>query len=587
MSKYFLIVLFLITYSLPAQSNWSSTPIDNFINHNFRKMTFREPFYLIPYELKMGLFSYGGPNYIKNAITGNFDLDSNPIILDNQDINNLFISSIDSRTGYFIEVDIMKYNFLEKLYHQNLIDFHIGTGLRYSNILSNPVAPIYVNNTNNNESYRFRPSIIDGFINLSFTTQFSSKFYLYSYYSFGLSYASIYESLSQKKYIYGSGFNENLSMGYKYIIDRPSLPYNYAIGLELRGGRTYINNIYDDKDETPIIGLDMNTLGVFFTFGTLFGGKETKGDQAFQLMLDKDYINAASKFKQFLNIYNYDFRFEKAKKMLNFCYTQIPYQYFEKAITFFNDGLYNQALQNFNKAEQTADPSLILEIESYKRDIAQQLINETNKSLDKNTFFNSTQNLNKARRISPYLWSETDKVEAQIFLKKGDILKNLNNYSEAIDFYQQALELDPSLFMQINDKYTELIRYILNDINDTTDPNELKLVKEYLETIISLKPKYSDSLYKYVVEIDKKLKNYNDNISKLNLKEYVEERRNKKIKSLINNIKLGMSFYEIESMLGEPNSVVQDNGYDLWIYNISNTDFRTYFFKDYILVKID
>ena len=168
MSKYFLIVLCLVTFPFPSQSNWSSTPIDNFINHNFRKMTFREPFYLIPYELKIGLFSYGGPNYFQNAIQGSFDLDSNPIILDNQDINNSFVSSIDSRTGYFIEVDIMKYNFLEKLYHQNLIDFHIGTGLRYSNILSNPLAPIYINDINNNESYRFRPSIIDGFLNLSF-----------------------------------------------------------------------------------------------------------------------------------------------------------------------------------------------------------------------------------------------------------------------------------------------------------------------------------------------------------------------------------------------------------------------------------
>ena len=36
----------------------------------------------------------------------------------------------------------------------------------------------------------------------------------------------------------------------------------------------------------------LNKLGLFLTFGTLFGGKETKGDQAFQLMLDKDYINA-------------------------------------------------------------------------------------------------------------------------------------------------------------------------------------------------------------------------------------------------------------------------------------------------------
>ena len=48
-----------------------------------------------------------------------------------------------------------------------------------------------------------------------------------------------------------------------------------------------------------------------------------------------------------------------------------------------------------------------------------------------------------------------------------------------------------------------------------------------------------------------------------------------------------MNFYEIEFILGEPDSIVKDNDYDLWIYNTSNTEFKTYFFKDYILVKID
>ena len=72
----------------------------------------------------------------------------------------------------------MKYNLLEKLYHQNLIDIHIGGGFRYSNILSNPNGPIYIENTTTSESYRFRPTIYDGFINLSFISQFSSKFYL-------------------------------------------------------------------------------------------------------------------------------------------------------------------------------------------------------------------------------------------------------------------------------------------------------------------------------------------------------------------------------------------------------------------------
>ena len=71
---------------------------------------------------------------------------------------------------------------------------------------------------------------------------------MYGYYSFGLSYASLYESLSQKRYINGSGLNESISLGYKYIFEQKSLPYDYVLGLEFRLGRTYINNIYDTND---------------------------------------------------------------------------------------------------------------------------------------------------------------------------------------------------------------------------------------------------------------------------------------------------------------------------------------------------
>ena len=177
-------------------------------------------------------------------------------------------------------------------------------------------------------------------------------------------------------------------------------------------------------------------------------------------------------------------------------------------------------------------------------------------------------------------------VEAKILLKKGNILRNLNNYSVAIDYYQQALELDPSLFISINDIYTQLIVTILNDINDTTDSNELILVKDYLKTIIKLKPKYSNTFMQYI-EIIKKLKNYNNTITKLNLKDYVEFKRKKATKLLNDEIKLGMSFYEIELILGTPNSILKEQDFDLWIYEISTKTFQTYFFKDNILVKIN
>jgi len=187
MRRYILIILILTNLSFCLRKDWSTTPIENFINNNFRQMIFREPLYLIPYDLKVGIFSYGGPGYFENVIKGDFSLSSNPILLDNQEIDNSFVLPSSVRNGFFMELDIMKYNLLDKFYNQNLIDIHIGTGLRYSSILSNPEAPIYINGTNNNESYRFRPSIIDGFFNLSSTIQYSPRFYLYSYYSFGLS----------------------------------------------------------------------------------------------------------------------------------------------------------------------------------------------------------------------------------------------------------------------------------------------------------------------------------------------------------------------------------------------------------------
>ena len=584
MHRYFFIFLLLISFLFPLRKEWSSTPIDYFVDNNFNKMTFRSPIYLVPYDLKIGFFNYGGPGYFKEAITGNYSLDSSPIILDNQDINDNFISSTSSRNGLFIELDIMKYNLLERFFHQNLIDCHIGTGFRFSQMLSNPKAPLY--GDMQNKGYPFRPRIYDGFINTSFVMQFSSKFIFYSYYSFGLSYASIYESLGQQTYLNGSGFNENLSLGYKYILKQESLPYNYIIGLELRLGRTYINKINDIDDVSPIIGLDLNNIALLFTFGTLFGGESSKGDEAYKLMLKKDYIAASTKFKQFLNVYTDDFRHDEAKSMLNFCYTQIPYQYFDIGVDFFNNKNYSKALINFDKSEQIATPELILEIESYKRDIALDMINDIESKLNKVSFSQSITNLNKTRQISPYLWSETDKVEAKILIKKGDILAQINNYLYAIDYYQQALELDPSLFKEINDRYSNLVISIINQVNNTSSFDELNLVKEYLKIIIDLKPQYYNSYYPFIIQIEQKLKNYNKTINTLNLKNYVQNKKLKEHITLSQNIILGMTIHEVEAILGLPSSIEQDSEYELWFYESDKFN-TTYFFKDYILMKIN
>ena len=47
-----------------------------------------------------------------------------------------------------------------------------------------------------------------------------------------------------------------------------------------------------------------------------------------------------------------------------------------------------------------------------------------------------------------------------------------------------------------------------------------------------------------------------------------------------------MTIHEVEAILGPANSIDQDNNYELWFYESKEFN-STYFFKDYILMKIN
>ena len=150
----------------------------------------------------------------------------------------------------------------------------------------------------------------------------------------------------------------------------------------------------------------------------------------------------------------------------------------------------------------------------------------------------------------------------------------------------QTLDLDPSLFKEINDRYSNLVISIINDVNNTTTFDELKLVTEYLKIIIDLKPQYYNAYYPFIVQIEEKLRNYNQIINIINLKDYVQNKKMKEKMILSQSIKLGMTIHEVEAILGVPSNIGQDDDYELWFYK-SNRFNSTYFFKDYILMKIN
>ena len=80
MKKIFLIFLFFSFVKLD-ESNWASTRFETFWKKTFKQMTFREPIYFLPYDIRLGYYEYGGLNYfdeLDNFLSENDNLESNP-----------------------------------------------------------------------------------------------------------------------------------------------------------------------------------------------------------------------------------------------------------------------------------------------------------------------------------------------------------------------------------------------------------------------------------------------------------------------------------------------------------------------------
>ena len=133
MKKIFLIFLFFSFVKLD-ESNWATTRFETFWKKTFKQITFREPIYFLPYDIRLGYYEYGGLNYfdeLDNFLSENDNLENNPY--NSTDIDFPDISSKKFRKMVTLELDFLRYNFLKDF--QNNIDIHIGFGYKlYKNI---------------------------------------------------------------------------------------------------------------------------------------------------------------------------------------------------------------------------------------------------------------------------------------------------------------------------------------------------------------------------------------------------------------------------------------------------------------------
>ena len=120
-------------------------------------------------------------------------------------------------------------------------------------------------------------------------------------------------------------------------------------------------------------GVDFN-----LTFGVAFGGERTIGDEAFSMLLENNFKSAIPSFKEYIQKYPKHGKIKKAKKMLQFCYDQLPYQNYKKAINFLDANNINDAIIYLDDAQMNADDNLKIEINLTKEELAKKIIEDIN-----------------------------------------------------------------------------------------------------------------------------------------------------------------------------------------------------------------
>ena len=58
-----LILLLLCSFIFTQEQSWASTRFEKFWYKKFKKLTFRKPFTLFPYNIKVGYYQYGSDKY--------------------------------------------------------------------------------------------------------------------------------------------------------------------------------------------------------------------------------------------------------------------------------------------------------------------------------------------------------------------------------------------------------------------------------------------------------------------------------------------------------------------------------------------
>ncbi len=576
--KFFIYILFIIYFDITiSQESWNTNVFDYSWNKSFNRLIYREPIIFTPFEIKGGYFHYGGSDYFSGFPILGGDLSEHPVITDDTHTYS-GLSELKDRNGLFIELDILKTNLLLYLIPQNILDVQFGLGYRMSHMLSRPKLPDdwdgYENQNQTWQEYRFYPQMYDFNINTTINFQMGESIIPYLYHSVGLTKISLYKTEGDETYLSGNAISESFAIGMKKLLNNTSSSskYNLYYGVELKSLKTTTlakPELSDPENFSPITGFDMRGINFNLTFGVLFGGKRTVGDEGFSLLLENKYGLAANAFSKYIDKYPKHGRIQRAQKMLDFAKAQDPYIKLKKGEAQLSNGKVMTAVSYFNDAYIGANDSLKLEISLKKQRIAQILIEEVQDNFDNYSIKECEKLLNNSKSISRIVDQDVRLLKGKLFFKKASLLHESNLLFDAIKYYDLAITYNKDLIDIVNNRIEVLINNFLENSQTYKESNEITLMLESLYMVINLDPRFSSKLDSIISEFEYLNQRSNQIKTQRKMIEIVNSYKSKHNDKVI-DLSIGMPKDRIITYFDMPDSIEfirsSLDEYEIWVY---------------------
>ena len=581
--------------SFCQENTWEKSPASFAWNSIFHRMTFREPIIFTPFEVKAGYLNYGGKNYWSGAPfnTSTVTVTDLPVLLDSTQYQFDIIDALTKRQGMFIEADFLRTNLPYFIIHQNYIDLQIGIGFQFMDFSSKPSLPSNSgkewDTASSRGEYYFHPRSIGLNINTSLGWQMSRSRATYLYHSFGMTSLSLYESEGGDRSLTGTGLSESFGIGTKYIFNQKQGNFSYTLGIEAKWSRLYISSVTSPEGLSPIHGIDLRASGIFFTTGILFGGKHTDGDIAYSYMLENDFISAAENFEYFLAKERRHGKRKKALKMLQYCQSQIPYQQVNYGVEDLFESDFSEAIEWFDVAEAEADEDLKIEIQSHRKNIANELLDSVQNHKNEMSIAEAEKLTLIALELMPNN-KRVDQILAGLYLDKGILNTNIGNYSGAIANYLRAIELYPLIETIVLEEFDQLINALMKDAYFAAKAGELHMVVKSLKSIIELNPNMESDWDSYVIKLEKRLKEIEYEKRNRYVQDYIQNRKQESLPDRSLVLQLGMTFDEVKKIHGSPQFIdkldERNKSHVMWTYPPDSSVSHLYF-ENNMLIRIE